>query len=237
MCLSPVLHRLDCGCGCRTIYSYFGDSLMDTARRNFFSANQKSLAQFPSTPGTMLKAGLQTGLSGLRQWRRVRPPERCDTRWNAMGVFGQVGGPGNNYAIGGARTDDGGALGLLDIILPTGMFQQVDFYLSRNSGVADPDGLYSMFGGGNDLRDAARIADPIQRQLAAVQAGANIAYSVRDLYLAGARQFVLINSPDGLIPETIGDGISLLAPMIQFNTWFGLWRLPAVLVPGFLPIF
>ncbi|MEJ7609288.1 MAG: SGNH/GDSL hydrolase family protein, partial [Bryobacteraceae bacterium] len=140
--------------------------------------------------------------------------------------FGQVGGTGNNYAVGGARTDHSGALGLLNYALPTGIAAQVDFYLTRTGNLADPGGLYFILGGGNDLRDAARIADPTQRMLAAQQAGANLAYSVRDLYLAGARQFVLINSPDvGLIPETLGDGLSAAGTdaSIQFNTWYGLY--------------
>jgi phospholipase/lecithinase/hemolysin len=155
----------------------------------------------------------------------------------SMGVFGQVGGPGNNYAIGGARTDSGGALGLLDFALPTGMFRQVDFYLARTGGLADPDGLYFLLGGGNDLRDAARISDPTRRRVAAQQAGANIAYSVRDLYLAGARQFVLINSPDiGLTPESIRDGVMEAGTdaAVQFNSWFALYaNYLRYSVPGF----
>jgi phospholipase/lecithinase/hemolysin len=57
---------------------------------------------------------------------------------------------------------------------------------------------------------------------AAVQAGINIAYSVRRLYLAGARRFVLINSPDvGLIPESIGDSVTVQATEVsmEFNSW------------------
>ena len=124
----------------------------------------------------------------------------------------------------GARTGESGALGLLNVLMPTGMSRQVDFYLERSGGVADPDGLYFFLGGGNDLRDAARVSDPLQRMSAAQSAGANIAYSVRDLYLAGARRFVLINSPDiGLIPETIGDGLSEAGTdaAVQFNAWLG----------------
>jgi phospholipase/lecithinase/hemolysin len=140
----------------------------------------------------------------------------------SMGWFGQIGGPGNNYAVGGARTDNGGALGLLNYALPTGMATQVDFYLDRATGIADGGGLYFLFGGGNDLRNAARIADPNTRSLAAQRAGANIAYSVRALYLSGARNFVLMNSPDvGLIPESIGDGVQAEGTdaAVQFNSW------------------
>ena len=117
-------------------------------------------------------------------------------------------------------------MGLLDIFMPTGISRQVDFHLSRSGGVADPNALYFFLGGGNDLRAAARISDPLERMLVAQLAGANLAYSVRDLYLAGARQFVLINSPDiGLIPETMGDGFSAQGTdaAVQFNSWLALY--------------
>jgi outer membrane lipase/esterase len=127
----------------------------------------------------------------------------------SMGLFGQTGGAGNNYAIGGARTDSSGVLGLLDFVIPTGMTRQVDFYLSRVGGAADPDGLYFLMGGGNDLRDAARITDAAQRQAAAELAAHNILTLVETLYSAGARQFMLINAPNvGVIPESIADGVS-----------------------------
>ena len=106
------------------------------------------------------------------------------------------------------------------------MATQVDFYLGRTGGVADPDALYLLWGGGNDLRNAARIADPSQRLSAVHRTGANIAWSVHDLYLAGARNFVLLNSPDiGLIPETIADGLTAHGTdaAVQFNTWLRLY--------------
>jgi hypothetical protein len=153
-----------------------------------------------------------------------------------MGIFGQVGGPGNNYAVGGARTDYGGALGFLDLAIPTGIAEQVDFYLGRTSGVADPSALYFILVGGNDLRDAAGIVDAQQRDAAAIQAGENLAYSVRDLYLAGARRFVLIDSPDvGMIPEILSARLSAQGTdaSVAFNSWMGLYADYLRSVPGF----
>ena len=208
---------------------FFGDSLTDTG--NVFEAtstlNRYSFGLFPKHPTAPYVEGRFT--NGM-VWAehvaaRLDHPADAAPAGMSMGWFGQIGGSGNNYAVGGARTDSSGALGLLDFVIPTGIAQQVDFYVTR-AGIADPDALYFLLGGGNDLRDAARIADPAQRMLAAQSAGANLAYSVRDLYLAGARQFVLINSPDvGLIPETIGDGLSAAGTdaAVQFNTWFGLY--------------
>ena len=209
---------------------FFGDSLTDTG--NVFKAtsvlSSYTFGAIPRHPTAPYEAGRFTNGPVWAEHVAARLGRSSDAApaGMSMGAFGEIGGPGNNYAIGGARTDDGGALGLLNILMPTGISRQVDFHLSRMGGVADPNGLYFFLGGGNDLRNAARIADPLERMLAAQHAGANLAYSVRDLYLAGARQFVLINSPDmGLIPETIGDGFSAAGTdaAVQFNTWLSLY--------------
>jgi phospholipase/lecithinase/hemolysin len=209
---------------------FFGDSLTDTGNVLKATSNlsRRTFGLVPKQPTAPYAEGRFTNgpVWAEHTAARLGNPDDAAQAGMSMGVFGQVGGPGNNYAVGGARTDEGGALGLLNILMPTGMATQVDFYLSRTGGAADPEGLYFLLGGGNDLRAAARVSDPAQRMLAAQRAGANIAYSVRDLYLAGARNFALINSPDiGLIPETIGDGLG--APgtdaAVQFNTWFGLY--------------
>ena len=212
-----------------TLY-FFGDSLTDTG--NVLKAtsvlNRYTFGLIPRHPTTPYFDGRFSNGPVWAEHVSARMGRTNDAApaGTSMGWFGQVGGSGNNYAVGGARTDTGGALGLLDFLAPTGIETQVDFYLSRTRGTADPDGLYFFLGGGNDLRDAARLSDPMDRMLAAQRAGANLAWSVRDLYLAGARQFVLINSPDvGLIPETMGDGISDAGTdaAVQFNNWFGAY--------------
>lgn len=209
---------------------FFGDSLTDTGNvlKATSTLNKYTFGLVPKHPTAPYEAGRFTNGPAWAEHVAARLGRSGDAAPAGMslGVFGQIGGPGNNFAIGGARTDQSGALGLLNILMPTGMSRQVDFYLDRAHGVADPNGLYFLLGGGNDLRDAARISDPTQRMLAAQAAGANIAYSVRDLYFAGARQFVLINSPDiGLIPETMGDGLSETGTdaAVQFNAWLGLY--------------
>ena len=212
-----------------TLY-FFGDSLTDTG--NVLKAtsvlNRYTFGGIPRHPTAPYSSGRFTNGPVWAEHVSARMGRSSDAApaGMSMGWFGQIGGSGNNYAVGGARTDEGGALGLLDFVLPTGIETQVDYYLSRTQGTADPDGLYFVLGGGNDLRDAARISDPTERMMAAQEAGANLAWSVRDLYLAGARQFVLINSPDvGMIPESIGDGIATAGTdaAVQFNNWFGAY--------------
>lgn len=220
---------------------FFGDSLTDTGNvlKATSTLNRYTFGLIDRHPVEPYQAGRFTNgpVWAEHTATRLGRPSDAAPAGMSMGAFGRVGGSGNNYAVGGARTDQGGVLGLLDVLMPTGIFEQVDYYLSRSGGVADPGALYFLFGGGNDLREAARISDPGERMRAAQQTGANLAYSVRDLYLAGARQFVLINSPDiGLIPESIGDGVTAAGTdaALQFNSWFSLYaRYLATSVPEF----
>jgi phospholipase/lecithinase/hemolysin len=209
---------------------FFGDSLTDTGNvlKATSTLSKYTFGAIPKHPTAPYEAGRFTNGPVWAEHVAARLGRSSDAApaGMSMGVFGQIGGPGNNFAIGGARTDDRGALGLLDLLMPTGISRQVDFHLSRTGGVADPNALYFFLGGGNDLRSAATISDPLERMLIAQLAGANLAYSVRDLYLAGARQFVMINSPDiGLIPETIADGYSAAGTdaAVQFNSWLALY--------------
>ncbi len=117
--------------------------------------------------------------------------------------FGPLPGQGgNNYAIGGARAGVGGALGAFDSLLPTGVLLQTYFYLSQNGGIADPNALYFVNGGANDIRDIAKLATAAERQAAAANAADLLALSVITLYQSGARNFVFTNAPDvGVTPE------------------------------------
>ena len=177
---------------------FFGDSLTDTG--NVLNAtstlSRYTFGLVPTHPTAPYADGRFTDgpIWAEHVAARLDRPGDAAPAGMSMGAFGQVGGPGKNYAIGGARTDDRGALGFFDFVIPTGLSRQVDLCLSRTGNIADPGALYLFLGGGNDLREAARISDPSQRSAAAVNTGANIAYSVRDLYLAGARQFVLIKT-------------------------------------------
>ena len=219
---------------------FFGDSLTDSGNvaKATSVLNRYTLGGVPKHPSSPYVGGAFTNgpVWAEHVAARFGSPQDAEPAGMSMGWLGRVGGSGNNYAVGGARTDSGGALGFLDFVLPTGVFQQVDFYLSGTGGNADAEGLYFMLAGGNDLRDAARISDPYERMMAAQQAGINIAYSVQRLYFAGARKFVLINAPDvGLTPESIGDGIvgAGTDASRQFNTWLGLYAAYLPSVPDF----
>lgn len=105
---------------------------------------------------------------------------------------------GTNYAFAGARAYDTG---------PTprapNLSEQVGLFLLDTYGAADPQALYIVFIGGNDLRDARNArseADARNLIRLAVNAVGN---NVRTLLKAGAQTVMVVNSGDlGAAPET-----------------------------------
>jgi outer membrane lipase/esterase len=110
------------------------------------------------------------------------------------------GGP--NYAAGGARVG-------VDVVGPLGfipsLVTQTNTYLAANGGRADPNALYTVWGGANDLFAVA--ADPGQAQAiigSAVTAQVGI---VGTLQAAGARYVIVPTIPDiGLTPSSLAGG-------------------------------
>lgn len=101
-----------------------------------------------------------------------------------------------NYAIGGARS---GLLGTGNT--PTGSLTQVTRYLLAHPS-ADPTGLYAVFAGGNDLRDAGSLTDAAARQAVAVTAANNVLAQAQALAAAGAGNVLLFSLPSpGFFPE------------------------------------
>ena len=121
-----------------------------------------------------------------------------------------LGGSGfHDFAIGGAQT--GSAAGI-------DMGPQLSGYLAAlGSASADPNALYVVWGGANDLRNGGAAA-----ALPAVQ---NLADIVGTLYTKGARNFLLPNMPDlGLTPEGLASSNPVGATMLSeaFNSALGM---------------
>lgn len=86
---------------------------------------------------------------------------------------------------------------------------QIASYLSRpgaGPGTAtDPSGLYALFAGGDDLRDAGALADPAARQAAAAAAAQNVVTQAGLLAGAGAGNVLLFTLPSlSVTPESQG---------------------------------
>jgi outer membrane lipase/esterase len=158
-----------------------------------------------------------------------------------------AGTTGTDYAVGGACSranavgftcvnDPSGAAGLFSLS------NQVGGYLGAHGGHADPDALYMLWGGANDIFTYARqaglgqISSAQAQQLTGLSALTTVGLA-QTLQTAGARTIVVFNLPDlGLTPDNFGTanqaGASGLA--FAFNSTFngGL----ATLQDGIVPI-
>ncbi len=115
---------------------------------------------------------------------------------------------GRDYAHGGAQVRLGGSL-FIDALTT-----QTSDYLAAVAGVADPQALYVVLGGGNDVRDAT---------VNVVGAATDLVGIVSDLLAAGAQKILVPNLPDlGMTPEVTqfgqGAGAASTARTLQFNT-------------------
>lgn len=125
-----------------------------------------------------------------------------------------------NYAFGGARASSaaGG---------PFDMTAQVAQYLADN-GAADPDALYTVWFGGNDVRDALFAffaGGPPAAEAVIFNAVSNYATNMGILIAAGARDFVVPNVPNiGVVPSVtaFGPQASGLATLLSLGFNQGL---------------
>lgn len=86
-------------------------------------------------------------------------------------------------------------------------YNQIDSYLNQNKGVADPEKVYILWGGANNLfLEVAKKPTPTAAAVAQVmtQAAGDIAYDVQYLAAHGAKKFVVLFLPNiGLTPLAI----------------------------------
>lgn len=177
----------------RTVF--FGDSLTDAGYFRPLLIQQAGpgaaiLGRFTTNPGL-----------AWSEWLADYYGTDASPAWAATGATPQPGS-GSNYSAGGARVgqDVVGALGFTPSLVT-----QTNAYLSANGGRADPDALYTVWGGANDLFSIS--ANPSQAQQiigAAVTAQVGI---VGTLQAAGARYVLVPNIPDlGVTPAFLAQG-------------------------------
>lgn len=109
---------------------------------------------------------------------------------------------GNNFAFGGATNQP------LDGVASPSLEEQLDLWQLNTGNTADPNALYFVQGGGNNIRIATALEDSLQT--AFLQNAANsIETIVSELIDAGATNIAVINAPDiGLTPEATLGGFS-----------------------------
>ena len=194
---------------------FFGDSLSDTG--NVLSLTTAfappPFPNFPGAPGRFSNGPVWTEYlaSGLG-FASASKPSNLLFNGTAVVPIGPLGG--QNFSYGGARTGLGGAAGST-----TGLFGQlIDWngsaFSTSLTRAADPNALYVVVAGANDLRDArsanpgGTAADAVARAAAAATTAANVTKALALLAQAGARHFLISNLPDlGRTPEAVGLGV------------------------------
>jgi phospholipase/lecithinase/hemolysin len=121
---------------------------------------------------------------------------------------------GTNYAVGGATSALTSAGGTPGINLP----EQVGAYSAFATGHADPNALYVIMIGGNDVRNAAlggtgapAITEGVDTELTAIST----------LSGEGAKHFLVVNVPNvGIIPEFAQENPTLAASATAFSQMY-----------------
>lgn len=124
---------------------------------------------------------------------------------------------GQNYAQGGARVSASSTS------TPPGFGQrpvttQIGEHLSANGGSANPNGLYAIWAGGNDL---------LQAGAAGVAAANDVAIQSARLRAAGARYIMVFGLPNlGLTPAAIAGGAAAVSLQTQASVGYNitLWN-------------
>ena len=172
------------------LYS-FGDSLSDTG--NVFVATGGATPPSPYFDGNFSNGPVWTDLLG--PMLGLPSPTASNTG-------------GTNYAWGGAQTT-------VNNSVPSTQFQVAE-YLGAAGGVADPNALYTIWTGGNDINAVAGGAP-----FGDIEAGGlAVASMASDLLFAGAQNILVINVPNlGLTPSADGNEAGAEFLSVLFNDY------------------
>lgn len=193
LCLGIAAAATPAGAAPTSIYA-FGDSLTDTG--NITSATFGALPLSPPyAPGRFSNGPL---------WI-----DRVAEAYGTQAVPSLAGG--NNYAFGGATT--GGTV-------PPGVtFQTLDYLARQGTKGADPDALYIVYGGGNDVRN--ELTSTLAPEALAAAATENVRQALTNLALAGAEYIMVPNLSDlALTPESIAGGPEIMARATSLSAAF-----------------
>ncbi len=182
----------------------FGDSLSDTGNLSLATGGAEPGIAQPYFNGRYSNGLLWTELlaTGLGQTGDANPY-----------LLG-----GNNYAYAGARTGTGAA--------PPGLLLQTSTLWGSTHAAADPNALYVLVGGGNDMRDARSLfgsnsaGDQAGRELSAEAAIYKMTTSLGLLASRGAKNVLVSSLPDlGLTPEAflLGETAASADASLRFN--------------------
>ena len=191
----------------------FGDSLSDNGNlAELLNVEGLISGNFPNPPsfhdsftnGPVAVAGLAQNL-GLS----LTPSLWVTGFKDPAGLFGGPSFvPGTNYAVAGALSATPSPVSI-------NLLSQVGAYDAYTSGHADPDALYVIMIGGNDVRDVALDGTGE----AAVTAGVDAELAaISTLSGEDAKHFLVVNVPNvGIIPEFAQDNPTLAASATAYS--------------------
>ena len=178
--------------------TFFGDSLTDAGFYQpvlvaQFGSDAATVARFTTNPGLVWAEYLADyyGTNAAPAWQ--------------LTPTGIVAGSGDNYAAGGATISPGpGFPPTPPIQFAPSLTDQVGAYLASHGGAADPNALYSVWGGANDLFFFLNGATTQAQFLGAADAQVALVGALQD---AGARYVLVPTLPDvGTTPFGLSQG-------------------------------
>lgn len=178
---------------------FFGDSLTDSGR---FSA------AMPSDP--MLKLVIDSSDDRIRKFTTNTDNVWAETLANQYGLTAIANDgeslTGTNYAIGGAKTKENALTSSIEI---ESVQNQIQRYLNLSNQQANPNALYSVWVGANDLL---AITSPSSALSVIDQATTSQTQSIQQLANAGAKYILVPNLPDvGVTPLKVAEGETSVA--------------------------
>ena len=177
---------------------FFGDSLTDAGFHKPFlievaGPSAGFVGRFTTNPGLVWAEYLASyyGTNGSPAW--------------TLTTTGVVSGEGSNYAAGGARiTLQPGYPPSPPTAFAPSLSMQINAHLAANGGAADPDALYSVWGGANDLFF---FLNGLTTQTQFFGTAAEQVGLVANLQNAGARYIMVATMPDvGISPFGLSQG-------------------------------
>jgi outer membrane lipase/esterase len=198
----------------------FGDSTIDSGwyRNNivggvpFAGGGPNFNALFPGAVQEGINAG--TGVGRATSSPGLMSSELLASYFGATARPANDPAGGTNYATSGARNNEvnNPGDGLFTQAVPT--VTQINNYLAANGGVANPNALYMISSGGNNIDFALNNKDPADRAPYVIQAAKDEIAAVVKLKAAGARYIIIPNlsaAPQGLratYNETLWNGLA-----------------------------
>ena len=192
----------------------FGDSLSD--RGNLAEAFGANFPNPPSNHDSFTNGPVAVQVLAQSFGLNADPSLFVTGFQDIHGLFGGASyTPGTNYAVAGAiaapSLPQGG---VPNANLP----QQAAAYLGLTGGKADPNALYTVFIGGNDVRNAALYGNSTTGPAGITTGVMTEVGVIQALSAAGARNFLVPNVPNvGIIPEFAQDNPTLAAAATQYS--------------------